>query len=66
MKVALRSGLLATEEIESVNRCLSMQAEADEHYQLLVDLQKIDPEFDAWLRLIYDRKREVESTLLTS
>ena len=48
---------------ESTRRHEMMQAEADEHYRILVQLQKIDAEFDASLRTNYDRKREVEAIL---
>ena len=37
-----------------------MQEEADEHYQILVELQKIDEEFDIQLRVNYYRKRDIK------
>ena len=37
-----------------------MQEEADEHYQILVELQKKDKEFDSQLRVNYYRKRDIK------
>ena len=41
----------------------SMQADADEHYKLLVDMQLTDPVFDRLLLDNHKRKQKVESLL---
>ena len=40
-----------------------MQAEADEHYKYLLDLQKSDSEFDRMLLENHKRKKFVEDVL---
>lgn len=40
-----------------------MQAEADDHYKILVNLQEYSSEFDNQMQIHYDRKIEVESIL---
>ena len=40
-----------------------MQEDADEHYQLLSDLQQSDAQFDKMLLDNYNRKRKVEKIL---
>ena len=43
-----------------------MQADADEHYKLLVDMQIADPHFDRMLLDNHNRKRKVEKILAES
>ena len=40
-----------------------MQAEVDDHYKILIELQEFNSEFDKQLQVHYDRKIEVESIL---
>lgn len=40
-----------------------MQAEADDHYQLLIDMQATDPLFDKMLLENHNRKSKVEKLL---
>ena len=40
-----------------------MQAEADEHFNILVMLQKVDEEFDQQLRMNFFKKREAYEIL---
>ena len=44
----------------------SMQAEADEHYNLLVEMQITDPAFDRLLLQNHKRKAKVERALAES
>ena len=44
----------------------SMQIDADEQYALLVDLQKVDPQFNEILYRYHYRKQLVEGTLASS
>ena len=66
IKIRFITEQVVDEAAESKLRHDNLQAEADEHYRILVQLQKIDAEFDASIRNNYDRKREVESTLAMS
>ena len=66
IKIRFITEQVVDEDAESKRRHDNLQAEADEHYRILVQLQKIDAEFDASIRNNYDRKREVESTLSMS
>ena len=43
-----------------------MQKEADEHYQYLLAMQKVDSDFDRMLYENHNRKKYVESTLFKS
>ena len=44
-------------------RYKGMQAEADDHYRILVKLQEYSSEFDKCLQIHYERKIEVELIL---
>ena len=55
-----------TENNQFQKRHESMQADADEHYKLLVDMQVTDPLFDQMLLDNHNRKRKVERILRES
>ena len=57
---------LARKDIAFGSRHQNMQAEADEHYRILVHLQQTSPEFRSQLKTFFDRKRDVESALSMS
>ena len=61
--ISYPSEKFGTDNNQFEKRHESMQADADEHYQLLVDMQVSDPVFDKMLLENHNRKRSVENIL---
>ena len=61
--ISYPSEKFGTDNNQFEKRHESMQADADEHYQLLVDMQVSDPAFDKMLLENHTRKRSVENIL---
>ena len=61
--MVFQNPLLANKDIAFGSRHQNMQAEADEHYRILVHLQDTSPEFRSQLKIFFDRKKDVESSL---
>ena len=66
IREVFQSPLQANIETAFKERHENMQEDADEHYLILVMLQKVDEEFDRQLRMNYFRKKEVQETLKMS
>ena len=60
VSVVFQTNLPIAEAIDFTRRYQGMQAEADDHYRILIRLQEKDPEFDRHCQIHYDRKIEVE------
>ena len=60
VSVVFQTNLPLAEAIDFKRRYQGMQAEADDHYRILIRLQEKDPEFDRHCQVHYDRKIEVE------
>ena len=63
ISISYPSVKFGTENNQFKKRHESMQADADEHYKLLVDMQVSDPLFDKMLLDNHNRKRKVEKLL---
>ena len=61
-----QSQFMAKLDVAFSNRHTNMQAEADEHFNILVMLQKVDAEFDQQLRMNFFKKREAYEILAMS
>ena len=66
ISVIFRPDMTVPKALDFGRRHRCMQADADEHYRILVRLQEKDPEFDKKLQLHYYRKLEVEQILSMS
>jgi len=54
------------EQGKAVESQQSLRDEAEEHYQLLKSLSQVDAEYQMQLKVSYERKNEVKSTLGSS
>ena len=66
IKMVYPTRAFGEDNTEFKKRHESMQADADEHYKLLVDLQAADIDFDRLLHQNHKRKNKVEKILKES
>ena len=66
IRIVYPSEKFGTENNEFSKRHESMQADADEHYDLLIEMQDSDPLFEKLLNENHNRKSKVEKMLADS